>query len=53
MARSLLDPRATRRLVLLLVALMLGLAALAAVLIARGWADEDFQERMRALREEQ
>ena len=36
----------TRRFVVALVVLMLGLSVLATVLITRGWADDDLQERV-------
>ena len=36
----------TRRFVVALVVLMLGLSVLATVLITRGWADEELQEQV-------
>lgn len=41
-----LSPIQSRRFVLVLVAVTLGLSVLAAVLITRGWADADLQEQV-------
>ena len=38
----------SRRFVIVMVALMLGLSVLATVLITRGWADSAVQDRVRA-----
>ena len=46
-----LPRRRTRVLVLTLVAVMLGLAALATVVILNGWNDEDLQEHIESLDE--
>jgi hypothetical protein len=47
-----LPRRASRAFVLGFVALMLGLAVLAGVLITRGWADPQMQERVRQMEAE-
>ena len=44
-----LPRRRTRLLVLVLVAVMLGLAALATVAILNGWNDENLQEHLESL----
>ncbi|NNF59566.1 MAG: hypothetical protein HKN04_15120 [Rhodothermaceae bacterium] len=44
-----LPRRRTRMLVLILVAVMLGMAALATVVITNGWNDEDLQEHLQSL----
>ena len=41
-----MTPAQTRRFVVVLVAVMLGLSVLATVLITRGWADEDLQDQV-------
>lgn len=41
-----LSPAQSRRLVLLLIGLILGLSVLATVLITRGWANEDLQRQV-------
>ena len=51
-----LSPQQTRRFVVALVVLMLGLSVLATVLITRGWQDEELQrevERIEGDRREQ
>lgn len=47
-----LPRRASRAFVLGFVALMLGLAVLAGVLITRGWADPDMQRRVQQMETE-
>ncbi len=46
-----LPPRRTRRFVVVLVAVMLGLALLATFLITRGWQDETLVEQVREMEE--
>lgn len=41
-----MTPAQTRRFVVALVALMLGLSVLATVLITRGWGDEELQDQV-------
>ena len=42
-----LSPRQSRTFVAVFLAAILGLSALAAVLITRGWANDDVQEQVR------
>lgn len=46
-----LSRQQTRRFVVALVVLMLGLSVLATVLITRGWQDEDLQEQVSDMEE--
>ncbi len=41
-----MTPAQTRRFVVVLVVLMLGLSVLATVLITHGWADDDLQDQV-------
>jgi hypothetical protein len=41
-----LSPKQTRRFVVAFLVVVLGLSALATVLITRGWQDEDLQEQV-------
>ena len=47
-----LTPRASRAFVIAFMAVLLGLAALATVLITRGWADPDMQQRVEQMEAE-
>ena len=47
-----LSPTQSRRFVIAMVALMIGLSVLATVLITRGWADDTVQDQVRQQEDE-